>query len=127
MSEILFQCKINGRARSKKNSKQLFKNKKTGKMFISSSDLYKKWALFAACYVNRAKKTPTIDFPCNLNITASYSNNKHNQDADNVAASICDILENCGVVKNDNLIHLLVVRKVYNEDADFIEIELRSL
>jgi Holliday junction resolvase RusA-like endonuclease len=127
MSEILFQCKISGRVRSKKNSKQLFKNKRTGKMFISSSDLFKKWALFAACYINRAKNKETIDYPCNLNITAHYSNNKHCQDADNVAASICDVLENCGVIKNDNLIHLLVVKKVYNKESDFIEIELRSL
>lgn len=128
MSEILFQCKISGRARSKKNSKQLFKNKSTGKMFISTSDLFKKWALFAACHINRAKSKYTIDFPCNLKVIATYKNHQHSQDLDNVIASVCDVLEDCGVIKNDNLFYSYDgSKKVYGIDQENITIEITRL
>ncbi len=128
MSEILFQCKISGRARSKKNSKQLFKNKITGKMFISTSDLFKKWSIFAACHINRAKNKETIDYPCNLSVKAFYSNKKHQQDLDNVIASVCDVLEDCGVIKNDNLFYSYDgSKKVYYSDQEYIIIEITRL
>jgi len=128
MSEVLFQCRINGRARSKKNSKQLFKNKKTGKMFITSSDLYKKWALFASCYIERAKTIETIDYPCNLSVVAYYSNRKHQQDLDNVIASVCDVLEDCGIIKNDNLFYSYNGSlKVYESDFEYITIKITKL
>lgn len=128
MSEILFQCKINGRAKSKKNSKQLFKNKSTGKMFISTSDLFKKWALFAACHINRAKSKDTIDYPCNLSVKAYYSNKKNQQDLDNVITSVCDVLENCQVIKNDNLFYSYDGSiKVYDSEQEFITIEITRL
>lgn len=127
-SEVLFQCRINGRARCKKNSKQLFRIKKTGKMFISSSDLYKKWALFASCYVNRAKKTQTIDFPCNLSIKCYYKNHAHEQDLDNVIASVCDVLEDCAVVKNDKLFYSYNGScKYFDSENEYLEVIVTKL
>ncbi len=128
MSEILFQCKISGRAKSQKNSKQLFKNKRTGKMFISTSDLFKKWSIFAACHINRSKKNVTIDYPCNLSVKAYYKNKQHSQDLDNVIASVCDVLEDCGVIKNDNLFYSYDgSKKVYDSDQEYITIEITRL
>ncbi len=97
-------------------------------MFISSSDLYKKWALFASCYVRRAKALETIDYPCNLSVVANYSNNKHKQDLDNVIASVSDILEDCGIIKNDNLFYSYNGSlKVYDSESEYILITITKL
>lgn len=128
MNEVLFECRIGGRVRPKKNSKQLFKNKKTGKMFISSSDLYKKWALFASCYVRRAKTLETIDYPCNLSVVAYYSNRKQQHDLDNVIASVSDVLEYCGIIKNDNLFYSYNGSlKVYDSESEYIIIKITKI
>ena len=97
-------------------------------MFISSSDLYKKWALFASCYVRRAKTLDAIDYPCNLSVVAYYANNKHKQDLDNVIASVSDILEDCGVIKNDNLFYSYNGSlKVYDSESEYILITITKL
>jgi len=128
MSEVLFRCRINGRARSKKNSKQIFRNRKSGKPFITSSSEYKKWSAFAAGYIARAKKIDTIDYPVNLVLRCHYINKKHQQDLDNIIASVSDVLEDCDVIKNDNLFYSYDgSRKIYDAETDFIEIEITKL
>ena len=97
-------------------------------MFISSSDLYKKWAFYASAYVRRAKQIETIDYPCNLSVVAYYSNNKHRQDLDNVIASVSDILEDCEVIKNDNLFHSYDgSKKIYDAEIEYIEIKISKI
>lgn len=127
MTEILFKCRINGRARSKKNSKQIFRTR-LGRPFISSSNEFKKWAAFASGYVARAKKIETIDYPVNLSVKCYYSNKKHQQDLDNILASVSDVLEDCDVIKNDNLFHSYDgSRKIYGSETDYIEVEITRL
>jgi Holliday junction resolvase RusA-like endonuclease len=124
---VLFTCKIPGRARSKKNSKQILRTK-LGRPFIACSNEYKKWALFASTFVSRARKaSKAIDCPVGLLINGYYSNKKHQQDADNLAASICDILQDCEVVKNDHLFHELIVKKHYKGETDYVLVEIYAL
>lgn len=123
---VLFFCKINGRARSKKNSKQIARTR-SGRPFITSSVQYKQWAIYAGLFIRKALPSPVIDYPVKLYIKAFYKNKQHQQDADNVAASICDVLQDNLVIKNDHLIHHLDVQKFYDSEKEFIEIKITPL
>lgn len=125
--EILFKCRILGRARSKKNSKQIFRTK-SGRPFISSSNEYKRWAIFASMVVNTKKIDKIIDFPCNLSVKCFYTKKTHMQDLDNIIASVCDVLEDCQIIKNDNLFYSYDgSKKIYESDFDAVEIEITKI
>lgn len=101
---ILFNCTLKGRTRILKNSKKLIK---VGKRRIPiPSDQYKRWALFASIFIAKAKtnKTP-IDHPVNLKCVFYLKNHQHEADLSNMYQGIEDILEDCGVLKDDKLIH----------------------
>lgn len=127
MSEVLFKCKIFGRAKSKKNNKQIFRTK-AGKPFITSSKDFKGWAVYASCHMIRSKKVETIDYPINVSVKMYYSNKKHQQDVDNVLASVFDVLQDCAIIKNDNLIYSVDgTRKIYDSESEYIEIEITPI
>lgn len=127
MSEILFQCKINGRAKSQKNSKQIFRGR-NGKPFITSSNQFKKWATYASIFLSKAKSRETIDFPCALEIKAFYKNRKNLQDADNVISGVADMIQKCEIVKNDNLFYRVSCEKIYDNNQDErIEVTITEL
>lgn len=96
---------LKGRPASKKNSKQMFRNSRTGKMFTSSSKAFKRFqndalsqilhdvyratyagwnsaGLFDICYV-------------------FYQKGKLSQDADNAMATINDVLQQALVIEDD--------------------------
>lgn len=101
---ILFECTLKGRTRILKNSKKIIK---VGKRRIPvHSDQYKRWAIFAAIFITKAKtnKTP-IDKPVNLKCLFYLKNHQHEADLSNMYQGIEDILEECGVLENDKLIH----------------------
>jgi Holliday junction resolvase RusA-like endonuclease len=118
MSEIIFECKINGRARSKKNSKQILRSK-TGRPFIASSTEYKKWAFFASQMIRiKWRNRESIIKPCNLTVICTYKNHQHEQDLENIISSISDVLEDCGVIKNDKLFYSYDgSRKIFDDSA----------
>jgi Holliday junction resolvase RusA-like endonuclease len=118
MSEIIFECKINGRARSKKNSKQILRSK-SGKPFIASSNEYKKWAFFASQMIRlKWRNRGAIEKPCNLTVICTYKNHQHEQDLENIISSISDVLEDCGVIKNDKLFYSYDgSRKIFDDSA----------
>lgn len=78
-------------------------------------------------FIRKAKSTECITDPITLHIYAHYANKAHPQDADNVAASICDVLQDCEIIKNDSLVHHLVVKKIYTTQTDMIEIKITPL
>ena len=127
IKEVLFKCKINGRARSKKNSKQIFRTR-SGRPFISSSNEFKRWAVFASGYIARAKKIDTIDHPVNLSVKCYYKNHQHEQDLENIISSVSDVLEDCGVIKNDKLFYSYNGSlKIFGSELEHIEIEITRL
>lgn len=125
---MLFKCTLPGRARSKKNSKQLFKNNRTGKMFISSSNEFKKWATHMGLFVRQKKPATPIDFPVNLSVKVYLKNHAHEPDLDNVIASVVDLLEDNGVMVNDKLVYSLDgSKKIFGEEIERLEIEMTGL
>lgn len=120
---VLFKCKINGRARSKKNSKTIAKTPQ-GRPFITSSRIYKAWATYAILTISR-KKFDTIQNPCNLSVKCYYKDHQHEQDLENIISSVADVLQESGVIKNDKLFYSYDgSRKIFESESEFVEIEI---
>lgn len=96
------RCKLE--CRSKKNSKQLFKSKKTGRYFPSTSNIYKDFenAFKNAIYMSNKPKE-IIDEKIVLNIHFGFKNNRK-RDISNMYQGVEDMLQSTGIIKNDNLI-----------------------
>lgn len=121
--EILFRCIIPGRVRILKNSKQLFKNRLTGKLFPAKSDRYKKWAVFAGLFVYRSRPAKPIDFPVNVKMIFYFKDHQHEADLSNCYQGVEDILQNEGVLTNDRLIYSHDgSRKVFGSGPERVEI-----
>lgn len=89
-----------GNPATKKNSMQIFKNKKTGQAFLTQSDRYKDYAKDCARQITSKYKLK-IDYPINLKCVY-YRKTKHRVDLTNLLAATCDILTDCGVIADDN-------------------------
>jgi Holliday junction resolvase RusA-like endonuclease len=119
----LFSIKINGRARSKKNSKTIARTP-AGRPFITSSRIYKAWQVYATMTICR-KKFDTINHPCNLSVKCYYKDHQHEQDLENIISSVADVLQESGVIKNDKLFYSYDgSRKIFGSDTEFVEIEI---
>lgn len=95
----MYKLTILGQTPSKKNSKQLFKNSKTGKMFITSSDKTKAWDAQAL------KQLKEIDYRIRGKIKVDYKffvKDNLQRDLDNMITSVNDILQlaNCDYAPN---------------------------
>ena len=85
--------------RSKKNSQQLFINKKTGKRFISQSELYKEFEQNCGYFLNKYKTN--INIPVNIKATF-YVPDRRKRDLTNLENAIADILVKYKVIADDN-------------------------
>jgi len=99
MKKLLFE--IIGRVISKKNSKRMMRNRRTGKMFPVSSTAYVKFKR------NALKQIDEIDTRFDKPVHIDYlfcTKGKQKIDIDNAMASINDILEDAQILQNDSLI-----------------------
>ena len=85
--------------RSKKNSQQILVNKRTGKLFISQSKIYKNFERESGKFLIKYKNN--ITYPVNLKCTF-YVPNKRKRDLTNLENAIADILVKYKVLKDDN-------------------------
>lgn len=88
-----------GRPASKKNSKQMFRNSRTGKMFTSPSKAFKRFqygALPQIMLPSGWDKTGTFDICYTF-----HRKGKLSQDVDNAMASINDVLQVANVIDDD--------------------------
>jgi len=91
--------KIPLQCRSKKNSQQILTNKRTGKIFISQSKLYKQFERECGYFLN--KYQTNINYPINLKCTF-YVKDKRKRDIVNLLNAIQDILVKYKVIADDN-------------------------
>ena len=110
--------------RSKKNSQQIFVNKRTNKRFVTQSDLYKQFENDCFYFLPRLKEP--INRPVNLKCTF-YVDTRRKRDLVNLLNAIQDILVKYGVIADDNSDIVVGVdgsRVIYrkNEPATIIEI-----
>lgn len=117
-----------GNPATKKNSMQIFKNKKTGQAFLTQSDRYKDYAKDCARQITSKYKLK-IDYPINLKCVY-YRKTKHRVDLTNLLAATCDILTDCGVIADDNC--KIVVshdgsRVDFDKENPRVEIEIEKI
>ena len=114
--------KITSRPISKKNSKQIFTNKRTGKSFISSSSSYKQFEKDALWELKSYKQKHTG--PVHAEYTFKMKG-KLTLDLDNAIASINDVLQKAGIIDDDkNIVSLSAVKHQGFKDWEtIIEIE----
>lgn len=87
-------------ARSKKNSQQILKNKKTGKYFIAQSKLYLNFERECGLFLFKYKNS-IISCPVNLKCLF-YVSDRRKRDLTNLENAIADILVKYKVVEDDN-------------------------
>ena len=89
---------IYGDVPSKKNSKQIFRNRATGKPFIKSSERYEAWHRQALPQLHRTPRAKDITAIA----ICFYPATKRRSDLTNKAESIMDLLVDAGVIEDDN-------------------------
>ena len=83
---------------SKKNSQQIFINRKTGNPFIMPSQKYKDYEAAAAWFI---PKNTRIEQPVNVKCLF-YMKNRQKCDLTNMLEAIDDVLVKCGLLADDN-------------------------
>lgn len=86
--------------RSKKNSQQILKNRKTGKHFISQSEAYKNFERECGYFLLKYKNS-NISYPINLKCLF-YVPDRIRRDLTNLENAIADILVKYKVLEDDN-------------------------
>ena len=86
--------------RPKKNSQQIFINKKTGKRFITQSDKYKQFEKECWFYLKKYQGL-SLDKPINIRCLF-FVPDKRKRDLINLEEAMADILVKYGVIKDDN-------------------------
>lgn len=94
---------ISGAVPSLKNSKQLFVNRRTGKSFITSSQLSKQWVADALWQIKQC--TPVEDYPVAVTMVF-YFKDKRRRDLDNSCSSVLDVIKTAGVIIDDDYQHV---------------------
>lgn len=83
---------------SKKNSQQILTNKRTGRKFISPSEVYKDYERAALWYIPRGK---TIDIPVSVKCLF-YMPTLRACDLTNLLEAVDDVLVTAGLIADDN-------------------------
>lgn len=90
---------LKGDVPSKKNSKQIFFNRATGRRFISTSDSYKAWHKEASSQLRAERRY--FDYVNKLKVVF-YSSNRRHFDLSNKFESIADLLVDNKILLDDN-------------------------
>jgi len=98
MNPIL-QFTIKENPRTKKNSQQIFVNRRTNRPFITQSKLYKEYEAVACNYMPTLDEP--IDYPVRVKATY-YRKTKHLVDLNNLNQALHDIMVKYNVLKDDN-------------------------
>lgn len=97
---------FDGNIPSKKNSKRILKNRKTGNRFIASSKRHGKWHEIAMYQMNLQKvNIKDIEFPikkCDYIHATIFYGDLRAKDNTNVIESIHDLLVDAGIIIDDN-------------------------
>lgn len=115
---------------SKKNSKQIYRNKYTGKPFITSSKNQKEWEKIE--FLNLAKWKNINNF-CEIFSKCSISmvfhvKGKRKFDLDNKSTTVLDLLVKCEIIKDDNWEVVPELSLKYQKsDTNYTEILIKKL
>lgn len=103
----MYSIFINGRIPSKKNQKQIFKNKKTGRNFITDSKNHKEWHRTNIWTLKSSWSGQPLK-KCHIELVFIFPD-RRKADLTNKAESVLDLLVDAGIIEDDNF---FVVQKV---------------
>lgn len=113
--------------RTKKNSQHIYRNKKTGAYFISSSDAYKKYEKDSKYFIPKIESE--INYPINLKCVF-YMKERRKVDLVNLEEAICDILVKYKILSDDNRDIVATMdgsRVLYDKNNPRTEIEITKI
>ena len=126
--KLIFKGVIPVEPRTKKNSQNIFMNKKTGRAFISTSAAYKAYDAEAGKYLDGRMKTP-VNVP--VEVTARfYMKTRRRVDLTNLMEALHDILVKHKVLADDNSQVIVSVdgsRVLYDKDNPRTEFEIKEM
>jgi Holliday junction resolvase RusA-like endonuclease len=130
--EHFYTFELPFRLKSKKNSRPIFVNKKTGKHFLGKSKEFTQFEKDSAFILNAQKNKQGIKNPLSgdLKIISLKFEFKGAQrsDLDNMLTSILDLLQDCGVIENDKQFKLIQnIWVIPNAGRDHTSIQLGSM
>jgi len=108
---------IFGQTPSKKNSRQIFRNRHTGRPFITTSDNYKKWHEPAIIQLNAQKTLVNWNYPVRVSMKF-YRESKRRWDYNNISQAILDCLVETGIIIDDDAEHCIPVFIGYEIDKE---------
>lgn len=94
------QLVLYGNPATKKNSMQIFRNKRTGQRYLSQSKRYKDYEKDCLKQIT-GKYKKNLDERYNMKCIY-YRKTRHRVDLTNLLAATCDILTKAGVIEDDN-------------------------
>lgn len=104
------QIILNGRPCSKKNSRKAIYNRASGKMIFIAGDAYERFKEDALWQLKRFRK-----FTGHVKIDYEfYIKGKLRQDVDNAITSVNDVLQDAGLIENDDYIEAGSFKKYRN-------------
>lgn len=130
MNNCIFDLFIPFRPVSKKNSKNIYKNPKNGRPFITSSDRFKSWEKSVFPILLKAKREFNIECISSyipLSIHIYLTNRKNELDCTNAAEGIQDLLENVKIIENDKYFNPVIIHKYINAPQDGMRIRIGSI
>lgn len=118
---------ITGRIPSKKNSKQIFVNRKTGGRFITSSRAWKNFEN-GAIWELKSQFKKRNPYKGDLYIDYTFlMKGKGATDVDNLMSGVNDLLQKAGVIEDDKNILSGSFRKIVGQPEYFTEVSIQKL
>lgn len=104
---------IKGDVPSLKNSKQIYRNKRTGAPFITSSNNSKVWQRNAARQLTEQFEGYSVaDYPISITLIFFYSTERR-KDLDNSCSSVLDAMVAAKIIKDDDFKHIDTITLQY--------------
>lgn len=128
---MIISFTLSGRPHSKKNSRNIFVNKKTGKIVNIPNENFERFKTDCLWQLKDVKNEQPdgifpITTPCGID-THFLVKGGMNFDADNVHTSILDILQDAGIIKNDKLVEKGSYSKALGSNDWFTEVIINIL
>lgn len=117
---------IPGNPITKKNHMQIFRNRKTGKPFVTQAERYKVYERDCGWFLGGIDK---ISSPVNLKCVY-YMQTRRKVDLTNLNSSICDILVHHSVLEDDHCGIVVAMdgsRVKYDKENPRVEIEIEEI
>jgi len=111
---------IKGQVPSKSNGYRIANNRMFKSIELKSYEVSFEWQI-----KKHLKENETVEVPFQIWIDVYFQSNR--SDLDNSAKVILDCLQTSGVIKNDRLCQVLVMRKHIDKENPRIEFEIKAI